>query len=125
MTTQIQITIEEIAKRLVDFCRKGDWEGAHKTLYAVDAKSIESYETADFPKEVSGLEAIRAKGIKFDTMIERVYGIKVSEPLITESFIAFTLAMDMDMKGMGRMNSPELCVYQVKEGKIISEQFFM
>ncbi len=29
------------------------------------------------------------------------------------------------MKGQGRMNMTELCVYQVKDGKVISEQFFV
>jgi len=29
------------------------------------------------------------------------------------------------MKERGHMDMTELCVYQVKDGKIISEQFFM
>jgi len=29
------------------------------------------------------------------------------------------------MKGRPRANFEELCVYQVKDGKIVSEQFFM
>jgi hypothetical protein len=39
--------------------------------------------------------------------------------------ITFVLGMDMTMKGAARMNMEELCVYQVKDGKIVSEQFFM
>jgi hypothetical protein len=29
------------------------------------------------------------------------------------------------MKGQGRMNMGELCVYRVKDGKIVSEEFFL
>ncbi len=29
------------------------------------------------------------------------------------------------MKGRGRMNKTELCIYHVKDGKIVSEQFLM
>jgi hypothetical protein len=119
------MTTKEIAKQLAEYCKKADWAGAHKNLYSREAKSIEPYETPEFPKEVSGIDAIRAKAQKFDRMVEKIYSIQVSEPLLTENSIAFTLAMDMEMKGMGRMNSPELCVYTVQDGKIISEQFFM
>jgi hypothetical protein len=35
------------------------------------------------------------------------------------------MRLDMTMKGQGRMDMAELCVYQVKDGKIISEQFFV
>jgi hypothetical protein len=119
------MTTHEIAKQLANYCKKADWEGAHKNLYSSDAKSIEPYETPEFAKEVSGMDAIRQKARKFDAMVEKIYSINVSEPLVTENHIAFTLAMDMEMKGMGRMNSPELCLYEVKDGKIISEQFFV
>jgi len=117
---------KEIAKKLADYCRKGDWAGAHNELYAENAKSIEPYSTPDFPEtETTGLKAIKAKGEKFDNMVETVHSIAVSEPLIAGNTIAFVLTMDVTMKGKGRMGMPELCVYQVKDGKIISEEFFV
>jgi hypothetical protein len=33
--------------------------------------------------------------------------------------------MDVTMKGQERSKIAEICVYEVKDGKIISEQFFM
>jgi hypothetical protein len=116
---------KEIAKKLAAYCSKADWSGAHKELYAENAISIEPYSTPEFEKETKGLKAIIEKGKKFDSMVEKIHGIEVSEPLIAGSSIAFTLGMDITMKGQGRMNSPELCVYQVKDGKIISEEFFV
>lgn len=32
--------------------------------------------------------------------------------------------MDVTMKGQGREVMSELCVYEVKNGKVISEQFY-
>jgi hypothetical protein len=119
------MTTEEIAKRLVGYCRKADWEGAHMELYATNAKSTEPYATPQFERVTEGLEAIRKKGKMFDSMVEKVHSIEVSQPLVAGNSIAFTLAMDMTMKGKGRMKSPELCVYQVKDGKIVSEEFFV
>lgn len=119
------MTTKDIAERLVAFCRKADWEGAHNALYAPGAKSIEPYETPDYPRVTEGIEAIRAKGKQFDSSIEKLHSIEVSDPLVAGNAIAFTMEMDMTIKGKGRMKSPELCVYQVKDGKIISEEFFV
>jgi hypothetical protein len=116
---------KEIAKKLVEYCRKADWDGAQNELYDEHAVSIEPYETPDFEKETNGLKAILEKGRKFDSMVEKIHKVEVSEPLIAGGSIAFTLSMDITMKEKGRMNAPELCVYQVKDGKIISEQFFI
>ncbi len=116
---------KEIAKKLVAYCRKADWSGAHNELYAANVISIEPYATPEFPKETKGLKAVEEKGKTFDAMVEKIHSIYASEPLVAGNTIAFTLGMDLTMKGKGRMNSPELCVYQVKDGKIISEEFFV
>jgi ketosteroid isomerase-like protein len=116
---------KEIAKKLASYCRKADWDGAHRELYADNATSIEPYSTPEFEKVTNGLKAIEEKGHKFDAMVEKIHSIEVSEPLIAGNSIAFTLGMDLTMKDKGRMNSPELCVYQVKDGKIVSEEFFV
>jgi hypothetical protein len=34
------------------------------------------------------------------------------------------MGMDVTMKGMGRMKMDEVAVYEVKNGKIVKEQFF-
>ncbi len=116
---------KEIAKKLVDYCKKGAWEKAQSELYAENAVSIEPYETPEFPKETRGLKAIIQKGKKFDSMVEKVHSIEVSESLVAGNSIAFKIQMDLEFKGKGRMNSPELCVYVVADGKIVSEQFFV
>ena len=118
------MTTLEIANQLVAYCRKAEWEAAQKALYAQDAKSIEPYATPDFEKETTGLQAILAKGHKFNALLEKLHSIEVSEPIVAGNSFAFTLTMDMTMKGQ-RIKMPELCVYQVKDGKIISEEFFV
>ena len=94
-------------------------------MYDKNAISTEPYVTDEFPKGTKGLKAIQEKGKIFDAMVEKIHSIEVSEPLVAGNSIAFTLGMDITMKEKGRMNSPELCVYQVKDGKIISEEFFV
>ena len=120
------MSTQQIATRLAELCRQGQFEAAQKELFADDAVSIEPHESANFPKETKGLKAIINKGHKWSSMVEEVHNCQASTPLVAGNAIAMTLAMDVTMKGQGRMKIEEVCVYEVnKDGKIASEQFFM
>lgn len=116
---------DEIAQRLVNLCREVKWEQAQKELYAENAVSIEPHATPVFAKETRGLSAIVEKGRKFAAMVEQFHSTQVSEPLVVRNAFACTTRLDVTMKGQGRMTLTELCVYEVKDGKIVSEQFHM
>lgn len=119
------MTTTEIAKRLVELCAKGEFETAQKELFSTDIISIEPQASAAFEKETKGLEKVIEKGDKFAAMTETLHSISMSEPLIAGNSFASTLAMDVTMKGKERMTMTELCVYEVKDSKVISEQFYM
>ncbi|MBS1662849.1 MAG: nuclear transport factor 2 family protein [Bacteroidetes bacterium] len=119
------MTTQEIANRLVELCAKGDFETAQKELFADDCVSIEPYATPAFEKETKGLDAIIEKGKKWHEMVEEYHEMKVSEPLVGNSSFAVTMFLSVTMKGQGKMDMTELCVYNVKDGKVVSEQFFM
>jgi len=119
------MNIEAIAKRLVELCREGKYDDAQRELYAEDAVSIEP---DGLPPgalgSVKGLAAIYEKGRQFNAMIEAVHGGSVSEPVVAGNWFSVAMAMDVTMKGRGRMNMSEICVYRVRDGKIVHEQFF-
>jgi hypothetical protein len=117
------MTTKEVAERLVALCRQGNVDTAQKELYATDAISIEPYATATFAKKTKGLNAIIDKGHKFAAMIEQVHSISISDPLVAGSSFACAMLLDLTIKEHGRMSLNELCIYEVKDGKIISEQF--
>lgn len=119
------MTVEQIATRLTDYCRKEQFTQALEELYSDHAVSIEQVEYPGFEKETKGLKAMLAKDEKFSAMVEARHGTTVSEPLIAGNSFSFVLTMDMKMKGRNREKLVELCVYTVADGKIISEQFFM
>jgi len=119
------MTTVDVANRLVELCRKGDFETAQRELFSDEAVSIEPYSTPDFEKETHGLEGILEKGKKWGEMVEEAHGMDVSEPLLADSSFAVTMMMDVTMKGGQRMKMTELCIYHVKDGKIVSEQFLM
>lgn len=119
------MTTNDIANQLVAICRTGDFEKAQKELFSNDAVSIEPHATPDFDKETKGLHAIFEKGKKFAAMVDKTHTVTISDPLIASNSFACLLNMDVTMKGQGRMAMKELCVYEVNNGKIVSERFFM
>ncbi|MEP7164335.1 MAG: SnoaL-like domain-containing protein [Ferruginibacter sp.] len=119
------MTTKEIASRLAELCAKGDFETAQKELFSTDAVSIEPQASPAFEKETKGLDKILEKGEKFKSITETMHSLSVSEPIIANNSFAMTMSMDVTMKGQERMNMSELCVYRLKDGKIISEEFFM
>jgi len=121
----IFMTTQQIASRLVELCRQGKFEEAQNELFSKDAVSIEPYATPEFAKETKGLDAIHEKGKKWEGMVEEMHHMEVSDPMVASNTFACTMRMDITTRGRGRMDMTELCVYQVKDGKIVSEEFFM
>jgi hypothetical protein len=112
----------QVATRLIELCRLGQYEAAQRELYADDAVSIEP---AGAPTErAQGLAAIIEKGRHFQSAIESVHGGAVSDPVIAADYFAISMVIDVTMKGMGRMTMEEICMYRVRSGKVVSEQFF-
>jgi hypothetical protein len=117
------MTTQDIATRLVDLCRNGKIEEAKEELFAEDIISIEPYEGL-LPKETKGMNAIRKKAALFVSNVEDFFGSIISEPIVAGDYFSLAWNTDLQMKGEARKTNSELCVYKVKEGKIISEQFF-
>ena len=119
------MSTQQIADRLAELCNKGNFEQAQKELFSDDAVSIEPEASQGFEKETKGLKSILEKGKKFASMVEQTHSCKVSDPLVVGNVIALGLFMDVTMKGQERSSMNELIVYKVKDGKVISEEFFM
>ena len=117
------MTTHEIAHQLVEFCKKGEWKKAQDSLYAENAVSIEP-KGSNFPELTEGLEAIKEKADQFDAMVEEMHGLEIEGPIIADGYFSCTMALDVTFKGMPRVKNSEICVYQVEDGKIVSEQFF-
>ena len=116
------MTTMEVAERLVALCREGKIMEAQQELYADNCVSIEP---AGAPmSRAEGLTAIIAKSKHFDEMVEEFHGAQISNPVEGGGFFSISWHMDVTMKGMGRQQMNEVCLYHVVNGKIVSEQFF-
>lgn len=117
------MTTAEVANKLVELCRHGKIDEVQETLYADNAQSIEANEMMG-AKVVTGLDAIKAKSVAFQAGVEAFHSATISEPIVAGNSFAITWTMDATFKGRGRMTIEEVCAYQVKDGKIVLEQFF-
>lgn len=116
---------QQIANRLVELCRRGEFSQAQEELYAEDAVSLEPEGAPAGPLgSVRGLDAIREKGKAFDQTYEEIHNITVSDPLIAGEYFSVVMGLDATWKGRGRYAMDEICVYRVRNGKIVLEQFF-
>ena len=117
------MTTQEISSRLHELLVKGDSHTAYKELFAENAVAIEP----KFPgfERVEGLENIKKKTDGMVSMIEKVNSRTVKEAIVVGSnHIAIGIQMDAVMKGNNPFKVDEICLYEVEDGKIVSEQFF-
>lgn len=117
------MTTQDTAKRFVYMCRNGKVEEAKEELFVPDITSKEPREGL-LPKESKGMDAIRKKAALFVSHVEYFFGNTISDPLIAGDYFSVAWQSDLQMKGEARKTNKELCVYKVKDGKIVSEQFF-
>lgn len=124
MTTQEAVmTTQQIADRFDELAQTGQWDKIQEELFSNDASSIEP-ENSPGLKTVKGIEGIREKGKQFGEMVEEMHGGYSHPPQVAGNFFAVAMGMDCTMKGQQRMKMDEIAVYEVKDGKIVKEQFF-
>ena len=113
---------QEVANRLVELCRQGKNEDAINELYA---DNIISREPAGTPMEhTEGKEAVLGKTQYWHNTVEEIHSGEISAPIVSGNFFSCTMDMDVTYKEHGRMAMNEVCVFEVKDGQIVSEQFF-
>jgi len=122
-TLEAVMTTQEIANRLSQLFKENKWQEAQEELFSQDAESVEP-EGSPGLQSVKGLDAIKKKGEEFNNMIEEMHGGYAGEPIVAGKYIALAMGIDATYKGMGRQKMDEIALYEVKDGKIVKEQFF-
>ena len=113
------MNIKEIAEKFVELCRVGKNMEFKKMFYADYVTSIEGQN-----KKIRGLKAVLDRGLKWREIVLCVNSIKISDPIIAKNHFAVSMVWDISYKDGTRSDLDEICVYGVKDGKIISEYFF-
>lgn len=122
ITKHKNMTTQQIADRLVALCRNGQMLEAEQELFADDVVSIEPEHSP--AKSAHGKIAVLEKGKAFAASIEARHGGAISDPVVGGKYFSISMQLDATFKDAGRMVMDEICLYEVRDGKIISEQFF-
>lgn len=117
------MTTQQVADRFHELANQGKFDAILDELFSENAVSIEPAHSPGL-KSVEGLEAIKQKGRNFNESVEEMHGGYSGAPVVGGNHFSVAMGMDATFKGMGRMKMDEICVYQVKDGKIVKEQFF-
>ena len=124
MTTQEAVmTTQEIADRFSQLAEEGKWNEIQDELFSDDAESVEPPHSPGL-QSAKGREALKKKAEMFNESVEEMHGGYSSKPVVGGRYFSVAMGMDATMKGMGRMKMDEIAVYEVKDGKIVKEQFF-
>lgn len=117
------MTTTDVASRFNELAQTGQWNKIQDELFAENAVSIEPEHSPGL-KSVTGLDAIRQKGEEFSKAVEEMHGGYSRVPTVAGNHFSVAMGMDVTLKGMGRVQMDEIAVYEVKDGKIVKEQFF-
>ena len=117
------MTTQEVANRYHELAQTSQWGQIHNELFADNAVSIEPPHAQGL-KTVEGIDAIKEKGKQFEAMVEEVHGGYTTAPVVGGRYFSVGMGIDCTMKGMGRQKMDEIALYEVKDGKIVMEQFF-
>jgi ketosteroid isomerase-like protein len=114
---------EEVATKLMEHCRKGEWMKAVDDLYDKDIVSVEANEMENMPGEMRGIDQVRGKTVWWENNME-VHSAKVSGPFVARNTFVVQFDIDATEKASGnRMQMSEVGIYTVKDGKVAREEF--
>ena len=120
------MTTQQAASRYYELAKQQKWVEIQEELYGQDIvnKEPEHAIAMGIPTVTQGLEAVRAKGEARRKLIEEIHGQECSEPVIGGKYFSVSMSRDVTFKDKPRMKLEEIAVFEVRDGKIVSEQFF-
>lgn len=121
--TTNKLTTQEVAARFNTLAQQEKWFEIQDELFAENVKSIDPPNSPYFGN-AEGKASVRKKGEDFVKRVEAGHRAYTSEPLVTGNHFAVAREIDITVQPHGRIQLNEIMLYEVKDGKIISEQFF-
>lgn len=113
----------QIGREYVACCSEGRLDELHQKYYAQDAVSAEAAPMPDGSTEAQGLEAIQAKNAWWFGAHE-VHAMNVEGPFVHGDRFNVIFDIDVTQKESGeRMQMREIGSLQVRDGKIVREEF--
>jgi len=121
--TTTTLTTREVASRFNVLAQQEKWFEIQDEFFADNVKSIDPSDSPYFGN-AEGKAQVRKKGEDFVKRIEAFHSGRTTEPLVTGNHFTVGRSKDITVQGHGRIQINEIMLYEVKDGKIVLEQFF-
>jgi len=121
-TMEKTMTTQEVADRFFVLSQEGKFDQILEELYDDNVKSVEP--VGSTWQNVQGLEQVKEKASQWQGMIEEMHDGYTNKPQAAGNYFVCTMGMDVTVKGQPRTKMDEVALYEVRDGKIILEQFF-
>lgn len=123
-TNKTTMTTEEVAARFIElFKQEGKEFEIQEELFAENVKSIDP-PNSPYLGYAEGKAAVRKKGEDIKQRIEAVHSTHTTEAVVGGNHFAVGREVDITLQGFGRIQINQIMLYEVKDGQIVSEQFF-
>lgn len=122
-TNKTVLSTQEVAARFYELAKEEKWFEIQNELFADNVRSVDPPNSPYFPY-AEGIAAVRKKGEDFVKLIETVHKAVTTEPIVAGHHFAVGRDKDLTVKGLGRIQINQIMLYEVKDGKIVLEQFF-
>jgi len=117
------MTTQEVAVRFNELAKQEKWFEIQDELFADHVKSIEPAHAAHL-KNTEGKGPVRKKGEDWVKRIKEVHRLYTTQAVVGGHHFAVGREVDITVDGLGRIQMNEVMMYEVQDGKIVSEQFF-
>ena len=122
-TSSKVMTTREVAERFNELARQEKWFEIQEELFADNVRSVDP-ENSSYFGYAEGKAAVRKKGEDFIKRVTALHGASTTEPVVGGNHFAVGRELDITAEGHGRIQINEIMLYEVKDGKIVLEQFF-
>lgn len=117
------LTTQEVAARFDELARQEKWFDIQDELFADNVKSIDPAHSPYFGY-AEGRAAVRKKGEDFVKRITEVHHLYTTPSVVGGNHFSVGRGTDLTVEGFGRVKIDQIMLYEVKDGKIVMEQFF-
>jgi hypothetical protein len=121
-TIEKTMTTQEVADRFYELALEGKFDQVLDELFDENVRSVEP--PGSNWQNVQGLDKVKEKALQWRATVEEMHDGFTSKPQTAGNYFVCTMGMDVTVKGQPRTKMEEVALYEVREGKVILEQFF-
>lgn len=116
------MTTQEVADKFYGYMQEGAFDKIYAELYSPDITSEET-PGSDW-KKATGMAELQEKGKRWAEEVREMHGGTTDKPVVAGEYFTCYMTLDFTSKKGERTLMKEIGLYRVKDGKVVSEQFF-